>query len=86
MTLKTMSDIRADLTKQGFDDATIKDVIRARIELERANKPSRVSERRNNRLAKLAHSVDGYVSPQERRELSIQSAPVQRGLIMVGEW
>lgn len=82
MTLKTMSDIRADLTRAGYDDDLIKSVIRARIDNERT---IRTNARRTQRLH-AAPKSQTYVCPQARIDKQVIERPIQRGLIMVGEW
>jgi hypothetical protein len=85
MQLATMLETRKQLAALGYDDAFIKDVIRARV----ANSP-RNSNRRNH----ATKSPVGYVCPQQRIDNAVAKATPKRsnhyvgprGLIMVGEW
>jgi hypothetical protein len=94
MVLKEMLAIRYALEEQNVPDDVIRDVIRARIDIERAAKAKAAKHAHNQReIAKAkqlaaAHTAK-YVCPQERADsAALEPKPIQRGLIMpVGaEW
>lgn len=85
MMLKTMADIRADLTKQGFDDHFIRAVITQRIDIERQHMAAALRAKRVQKSS--VPTTQKYICPQQRQDNAIIAGThAARGLIMVGEW